>query len=268
MWNYFGDFVSLLRNVPAYRELPLTELLPAVFPDLTFVRVVRANKVRQAVSLWKAVQTATWRQEDATERRRSTRSPRTPTSPPYKSFLDEHRPRCASTTNAISHLLGQILRDEASLGRVLRARPDPAGAGAVRELRRRLRDQHGERARARSGSTPPEDFQLRAAHRSKPVRRAQRRLGAALRGAPARDRVRSGPDCARARNRCPSVTPHALRQPARTSSTSTPTTPGRYVQPYGTRSRPPTSSCSPTRECSSAKPSAPRRPARAAAPRC
>ena len=60
MWGYFGDFVSLLRNIPAHRDTPLAELLPEVFPELTFVRVVRANKVRQAVSLWKAVQTATW----------------------------------------------------------------------------------------------------------------------------------------------------------------------------------------------------------------
>ncbi len=62
MWGYFGDFVSLLRNVPRYRDLPLAELLPDAFPNLTFIRVVRADKVRQAVSLWKAVQTARWRQ--------------------------------------------------------------------------------------------------------------------------------------------------------------------------------------------------------------
>src|SRR6266511_1375673 len=37
MWGYFGDFVSLLRNILAYRDLPLTELLPTVFPELTFV---------------------------------------------------------------------------------------------------------------------------------------------------------------------------------------------------------------------------------------
>ena len=110
MWGYFGDFVSLLRNIPEYSELPLAELLPAVFPDLTFVRVVRANKVRQAVSLWKAVQTATWRQEDANggagvpgRRRR----------PPYKSFLEEHRPRLRFHYGAIEHLLSQILAEEA-----------------------------------------------------------------------------------------------------------------------------------------------------------
>ena len=76
MWGYLGDFVSLLRNIPEYRDLPLADLLPTAFPELTFVRVVRANKVRQAVSLWKAVQTATW--TAAGENARS--GPETPTS--------------------------------------------------------------------------------------------------------------------------------------------------------------------------------------------
>jgi trehalose 2-sulfotransferase len=106
MWGYFGDFASLLRNVPEYSDLPLADLLDAVFPDLTFVRVVRANKVRQAVSLWKAVQTATWRHEgeatgDGDE------------DPPYKSYLHEHRPRLRFHYRAIEHLLNQILIEEA-----------------------------------------------------------------------------------------------------------------------------------------------------------
>jgi LPS sulfotransferase NodH len=112
MWGYFGDFVSLLRNVPRYRDLPLAELLPAVFPALTYVRVVRANKIRQAVSLWKAVQTATWREErrdlpidDVDEGS---------DSPPYKSFLEDHRPQLRFHYRAIAHLLDQILAEEAS----------------------------------------------------------------------------------------------------------------------------------------------------------
>jgi LPS sulfotransferase NodH len=111
MWGYLGDFVSLLRNVPEYRDLPLAELLPTVFPDLTFVRVVRANKVRQAISLWKAVQTATWRQEG--EKDPFAGVPEDSDVPPYKTFLDEHLPALRFNFNAISHLLGQILRDEA-----------------------------------------------------------------------------------------------------------------------------------------------------------
>jgi LPS sulfotransferase NodH len=113
MWNYLGDFVSLLRNVPEYRDLPLAELLPAVFPNLTFVRVVRANKVRQAVSLWKAIQTATWRQDNPPQENPIATLPEDGENPPYKSFLDEHLPALRFDFNAISHLLGAILRDEA-----------------------------------------------------------------------------------------------------------------------------------------------------------
>jgi LPS sulfotransferase NodH len=112
MWGYFGDFVSLLRNIPAYRDLPLTELLPAVFPDLTFVRVVRANKLRQAVSLWKAVQTATWREDQASAKAVS--SVEDDGAPPYRTFIEEHRPQLRFHYRAIAHLLDQLLVEEAS----------------------------------------------------------------------------------------------------------------------------------------------------------
>jgi trehalose 2-sulfotransferase len=111
MWGYLGDFVSLLRNVPELRELPLAELLPAVFPDLTFVRVVRASKVRQAVSLWKAVQTATWRESDGP---RDAPAGSDDDSPPYREFLREHRPQLRFHYRAIAHLLEQVLDEEAS----------------------------------------------------------------------------------------------------------------------------------------------------------
>jgi trehalose 2-sulfotransferase len=114
MWGYVGDFISLLRNVPRYSDLPLAELLPAVFPDLTFVRVVRANKIRQAVSLWKAVQTMTWREETA-RRDGSLEEPVEPgEGPPYMSFLQDHRPQLRFHYRAIAHLLDQILVEEAS----------------------------------------------------------------------------------------------------------------------------------------------------------
>jgi trehalose 2-sulfotransferase len=105
MWGYFDDFSGLLRNVPRFRDVPLADLLPAVFPDLTFVRVVRANKIRQAVSLWKAVQTATWREEERADH---------PEAPPYKSFLEDHRTGLRFHYRAIEHLLQQILIEEAS----------------------------------------------------------------------------------------------------------------------------------------------------------
>lgn len=105
MWGYLGDFVGLLRNVRRYRDLPLRDLLPSVFPELTFVRVVRANKIRQAVSLWKAVQTATWRQDDGRAEEEG--------SPPYRSFLAENRPQLRFHYRAIDHLLRQLLAHEA-----------------------------------------------------------------------------------------------------------------------------------------------------------
>src|SRR4051812_16978055 len=114
MWGYFGDFISLLRNIPRFRDLPLAALLPAVFPDLTFVRVVRANKIRQAVSLWKAVQTATWREEDSRKGMSLDDIDEIPDSPPYKSFLEDHRPQLRFHYRAIAHLLDQILEEEAS----------------------------------------------------------------------------------------------------------------------------------------------------------
>jgi LPS sulfotransferase NodH len=113
MWGYFGDFAGLLRNVPRYRDLPLAELLPAVFPELTFVRVLRANKIRQAVSLWKAVQTATWREEQQQAEFGGMHADEGD-SPPYKSFLEDHRPQLRFHYRAIAHLLEQILIEEAS----------------------------------------------------------------------------------------------------------------------------------------------------------
>lgn len=64
MWGYFDDFISNLRDIPAYQETPVPELLVEVFPDLRYIWVTRLNKVRQAVSLWKAIQTSTWREDE------------------------------------------------------------------------------------------------------------------------------------------------------------------------------------------------------------
>jgi LPS sulfotransferase NodH len=102
MWGYFGDFVSLLREIPAYREVPIQELLPEVFPDLRYVRVVRANKVRQAVSLWKAVQTATWSAEDQEQE-----------SVDDADTSNGLGPRLKFHFRAIEHLLEQVLAHEA-----------------------------------------------------------------------------------------------------------------------------------------------------------
>ena len=72
MWGYFDDFVTLMHAVPEFRALAAPKLLPAAFPDVRYVLVKRERKARQAVSLWKVLQTFVWRQE----RRRGDLGPR------------------------------------------------------------------------------------------------------------------------------------------------------------------------------------------------
>ncbi len=63
MWGYLGDFAELLRGIEGMAGRPLPELLARAFPGLRYVQITRQDKVRQAVSLWKAVQTQAWRAE-------------------------------------------------------------------------------------------------------------------------------------------------------------------------------------------------------------
>jgi LPS sulfotransferase NodH len=63
MWGYLGDFAALVRGIDGFAGLPLPQLLASAFPDLRYVQVTRRDKVRQAVSLWKAVQTQAWRRD-------------------------------------------------------------------------------------------------------------------------------------------------------------------------------------------------------------
>ena len=60
MWGYFDDFVSRLRQIPGYGGLAVPNLMQTVFPNLHYIWVTRRDKVRQAVSFWKAVQTNIW----------------------------------------------------------------------------------------------------------------------------------------------------------------------------------------------------------------
>ena len=175
MWGYFGDFVSLLRNIPAYRDVPLAELLPTVFPDLTFVRVVRANKVRQAVSLWKAVQTATWREDQASAKAASLEDDG---SPPYRSFIEEHRPQLRFHYRAIEHLLEQILIEESRWDAFF----EHSGIKPVLVLYENFAADYETstlRLLERLDLSPPERLRVRAADEA-PVRQRQRRLGQAL----------------------------------------------------------------------------------------
>ena len=57
MWGYFDDFIGKVRHIAPYAEAPLPRLLPMVFSNLHYIWITRRDKVRQAVSHWKALQT-------------------------------------------------------------------------------------------------------------------------------------------------------------------------------------------------------------------
>jgi LPS sulfotransferase NodH len=55
----WGQFKSLLDH-PECAGLPLPEVVPALFPNPRYIWITRRDKVRQAISLWKASQTDQW----------------------------------------------------------------------------------------------------------------------------------------------------------------------------------------------------------------
>jgi LPS sulfotransferase NodH len=98
MWGYFESLLSNLTRIPQYRDLgdlAVPDLLPTVFPNLHYIWLTRRDKVGQAVSLWKAIQTWTWKQEGAS----STGSQLSPRQPIFH-------------FGAIDHLVQQIKADE------------------------------------------------------------------------------------------------------------------------------------------------------------
>jgi LPS sulfotransferase NodH len=63
---YLDGLAAGLREALGERAGAAThDLLAAAFPRLRYVRLVRSDKVRQAVSLWRAIQTWQWREDGA-----------------------------------------------------------------------------------------------------------------------------------------------------------------------------------------------------------
>lgn len=60
--GWFAHFVNRLRGLPEYRNrtLSVPKLMSDIFSDPRYVWTTRRNKVRQAVSFWKAIQTGIW----------------------------------------------------------------------------------------------------------------------------------------------------------------------------------------------------------------
>ena len=174
MWGYFGDFVSLLRNVPAYRDLPLAELLPDRLPG-PHLRPRRPRQQDPPGGL-------------ALEGRADGDLARGPGE--RQGGLDRGRrlaalqelPRGAPAAAALP-----LPGDRPP------ARPDPDRGGVLGRLLRALAGSSRSSSSTRtsppttrparstcssgSGSPPPDGLRVRAADEA-PVRRHQRRLGA------------------------------------------------------------------------------------------
>ena len=66
MWGYFDDVVRKLYSIPDYEGRPVAELLSTIFPNLHYIRIRRRDRLRQAISFEKAIQTNIWAMNDET----------------------------------------------------------------------------------------------------------------------------------------------------------------------------------------------------------
>jgi LPS sulfotransferase NodH len=69
MWSHLDDVRAFAEELAEYRGLEVADLLRAWLGDVRWIWVRRRDTVRQAVSLWRAVQSRAWR--DDPERRGS-----------------------------------------------------------------------------------------------------------------------------------------------------------------------------------------------------
>ena len=67
MWRNLPDLHQLTGELPEYANFDLYQLLERMFRNPRYVWVTRNDKVRQAVSLWRALQTRSWRLEHTGE---------------------------------------------------------------------------------------------------------------------------------------------------------------------------------------------------------
>lgn len=58
--SQFGAVMCILQQVPQFQGLAVPELLSTIFPNLSYIWISRRDKVRQAVSHLKALQTNIW----------------------------------------------------------------------------------------------------------------------------------------------------------------------------------------------------------------
>lgn len=145
MWNYFDDFRSRVAELPGLEDCTFNEALEQLFPQLKIIFVRRRDKVSQAVSLWKAIQTQQWRTESESTDGRSERHEVEYDYRAIKHLLDElHRwdNRWEDWFHATGREPIRVIYEEfadtraATIGRLLDALgidpPEPDGPGSMK----------------------------------------------------------------------------------------------------------------------------------------
>ena len=87
-----------MAELPGLGDLSFNEALDAVFPRLKIIFMRRRDKVAQAVSLWKAIQTQQWRTESESDSETRCR---------------RRRPVSTTTTRRLKYLLNELHRWDA-----------------------------------------------------------------------------------------------------------------------------------------------------------
>jgi LPS sulfotransferase NodH len=60
MWSYFGIVLKKLRTLPSFQDLSFDEIARSLWGDVRYIHMTRRDKVRQAVSMAKAIQSGRW----------------------------------------------------------------------------------------------------------------------------------------------------------------------------------------------------------------
>jgi trehalose 2-sulfotransferase len=122
MWNQLPDLEQHAAALPEFAGLAGADLLDRLLEHPSYVWMRRRDKVRQAISLWRALQTRTWRAEHPT--------------------AGNERPTLAYSFDGIEHLRRRLSADDEAWGRFFLhslldplelvyeddVSPDPAGA--------------------------------------------------------------------------------------------------------------------------------------------
>jgi trehalose 2-sulfotransferase len=124
MWNQLPDLEQHAAALPEYAGATRSELLEGLFGDPSYVWMRRLDTVRQAISLWRALQTRTWRLDNPD--------------------ADGDCPSLHYSFEGIEHLRRRLTADDEAWGRYFPrygieplelyyetdVKPDPAGAVA------------------------------------------------------------------------------------------------------------------------------------------